>query len=80
MTSDDLKITAAKDTREARDVLVSANARENHPTREKATRGVAPFLAWGDFHARSSSPRSTIPEGKWGTTRGLLSSGVAKAP
>ena len=21
-------------------------------TREKATRGVSPFLAWGDFHAR----------------------------
>ena len=27
-------------------------------------RRVSPFLAWGDFHARS-----TIPEEKWGTTR-----------
>ena len=26
---------------------------ENHPTRDKATCGVSPFLAWGDFHARS---------------------------
>ena len=24
------------------------------------------FLAWGDFHARSRFPRSTIPEEKWG--------------
>ena len=46
------------------------SARENHPTREKATRGgergVSPFLAWGDFHARSRFARSTIPEEKWG--------------
>ena len=34
--------------------------------REKATRRVSPFLAWGDFHTRS-----TIPEEKWGTTRSL---------
>ena len=27
---------------------------------------MSPFLAWGDFHARS-----TIPEEKWGTTRSL---------
>ena len=56
-------------------------ARENHPTREKAKRGgdhmflsprrVSPFLAWGDFHARSRFARSTIPEEKWGTTRSL---------
>ena len=32
-------------------------------------RGVSPFLAWGDFHARSRFARSTIPEEKWGTTR-----------
>ena len=25
-----------------------------------------PFLAWGDFHARSRFARSTIPEDKWG--------------
>ena len=30
-----------------------------------------PFLAWGDFHARSRFARSTIPEEKWGTTRSL---------
>jgi len=35
-------------------------------------RRVSPFLAWGDFHARSRFARSTIPEDKWGTTRGLL--------
>ena len=35
---------------------------------------VSPFLAWGNFHARSRSARSTIPEEKWGTTRSLLSS------
>ena len=29
-------------------------------------RRVSPFLAWGDFHARS-----TIPEEKWGTTLSL---------
>ena len=29
--------------------------------------GVSPFLAWGDFHARSRFARSTIPEEKWGT-------------
>ena len=39
--------------------------------REKATRHVSPFLAWGDFHARSRFARSTIPEKKWGTTRSL---------
>ena len=52
--------------------------------REKATRCVSPFLAWGDFHARSRFDRSTIPrekrpgdevatipEEKWGTTRSL---------
>ena len=44
---------------------------ENHPTREKATRGVSPFLAWGDFHARSRFARSTVPEEKWGTTSSL---------
>ena len=33
---------------------------------EKATRGGEPFLAWGDFHARSRFARSTIPDEKWG--------------
>ena len=37
---------------------------------ERAKR-VSPFLAWGDFHARSRFARSTIPEEKWGTTRSL---------
>ena len=32
---------------------------------------VSPFLVWRDFHARSRFARSTIPEGKWGTTRSL---------
>ena len=27
---------------------------------------MSPFLAWGDFHARSRFARSTIPEEKWG--------------
>ena len=48
------------------------SARENHLTREKATRGVSPFLARGDFHARSRFAHSTIPEEKWGTSRSLL--------
>ena len=39
--------------------------------REKATRSVSPFLAWGDFHARSRFARPTIPEEKWATTRSL---------
>ena len=36
-----------------------------------SSRPVSPFLAWGDFHARSLFARSTIPEEKWGTTRSL---------
>ena len=32
---------------------------------------VFPFLAWGDFHARSRFDRSTIPEKKWGSIRSL---------
>ena len=43
--------------------------------RVKITPRLSPFLAWGDFHARSRFARSTIPEGlpeeKWGTTRSL---------
>ena len=38
-----------------------------------APRRVSPFLAWGDFHARSRFAYSTIPEEKWGTTRSLQS-------
>ena len=53
-------------------VKLNASARENHPTREKATRGVSPCLAWSDFHVRSLFARSTIPEEKWGTSRSLL--------
>ena len=34
-------------------------------------RRVSPFLAWGDFHARSRFVRPTIPEEKWGTTSNL---------
>ena len=29
---------------------------------------MSPFLAWGDFQARSRFTRSTIPEEKWRTT------------
>ena len=32
---------------------------------------MSPFLAWGDFHARSRFAQSTIPEEKWGTTQSL---------
>ena len=48
---------------------------------EKATRGgeralsprrASPFLAWGEFHARSRFARSTIPDEEWGTTRILV--------
>ena len=39
----------------------------------KITPRVSPFLAWGDFHARSRFARSTIPEEKWGTNRSLPS-------
>ena len=39
-------------------------------------RRVPPFLAWGDFHARSRFARSTIPEEKWGTTRSLSTSKI----
>ena len=37
---------------------------------------MSPFLAWGDFHARSRFARPTIPEEKWGTTRSLIEQGV----
>ena len=32
---------------------------------------MSPFLAWGDFHARSPFARSIIPEEKWRTTPSL---------
>ena len=38
----------------------------------KITPRVSPFLAWGDFHARSRFARPTIPEEKWGTIRSLV--------
>ena len=34
-----------------------------------------PFLAWGNFHARSRFAPSTIPEDKWETTRSLTPGG-----
>ena len=37
----------------------------------RRARRVLPFLAWGDFHARSRLAPSTIPEEKWGTTGSL---------
>ena len=42
----------------------------------KITPRVSPFLAWGDFHARSRFACSTILEEKWGTTRSLVSLSV----
>ena len=36
------------------------------PTPKIPAARVSPFLAWGDFHARSRFARSTIPEEKWG--------------
>ena len=35
---------------------------------------MSPFLAWGDFYARSRFAHSTIPEEKWGTTGSLRTS------
>ena len=46
-------------------VSISSNIRVKNRLR------VSPFLAWGDFHARSRLVRSTIPDEKWGTTRSL---------
>ena len=37
-------------------------------------------LAWGDFHAHSRFARSTIPEGKWGTTQSLSNSPLLAIP
>ena len=45
------------------------------PHARKASRRVSPFLAWGDFHARSRFARSTVPDDKWGTTRSLTHTG-----
>ena len=50
----------------------------NITPREKRGHRVSPFLAWVDFHARSRFARSTIPEEKWGTTRSLERSPIAK--
>ena len=48
-----------------------AMEREKWGKAETLSRSVSPFLAWGNFHARSRFARSTIPEEKWGTTRSL---------
>ena len=42
-----------------------------HECKGVSPRRVSPFLACGEFHARSRFARSTIPEEKWGTTRSL---------
>ena len=47
--------------------------KQYHKKKILSPRRVSPFLAWGDFHARSRFARSTIPEEKWGTTRSLVS-------
>ena len=49
--------------------VVKGNRRRLHAG--NSPRCVSPFLAWGDFHARSRFARSTIPKGKWGATRSL---------
>ena len=56
--------------RSLRDDALLAHFRAFLYPREKR-RHVSPFLAWVDFHARSRFARSTIREGKWGTTRSL---------
>ena len=53
-------LTALVNTTRGSRVGPAQSARENHPTR-----GKAPFLAWGDFHARTLFAPSTIPEEKW---------------
>ena len=50
-------------------VFCESNPLLSHPP--LSLRRVSPFLAWGDFHARSRFARSTISEEKWGTTRSL---------
>ena len=50
-------------------VFCESNPLLSHPP--LSPRRVSPFLAWGDFHARSRFARSTISEEKWGTTRSL---------
>ena len=55
--------------------IVEREKRRHAAGREKndlPPRRVWPFLAWGDFHARSRFVRSTLPEEKWGTTLSLL--------
>ena len=49
----------------------SPHARKGDTQRGERKMSVSPFLAWGDFHARSRLARSPIPEEKWGTTRSL---------
>ena len=48
-----------------------AAGREKNEGLFLSPRRVSPFLAWGDFHARSRLARSNMPEEKWGTTRSL---------
>ena len=55
--------------------MSETRARVKITTRERrdavGRKDMSPFLAWGDFHARSRFAHSTIPEDKWGTTRSL---------
>ena len=57
-------------------VLAGYSTTSSHPQGKapwwrgwNSTRRVSPFLALGDFHARSRFARSTIPEEKWRTLR-----------
>ena len=47
-------------------------------TRARVKITLLPLLAWCDFHARSCFALSTISEEKWGTTRSLGNSLVAR--
>ena len=47
-------------------------------TRARVKITLLPLLTWGDFHARSRFAPSTISEEKWGTTRSLGNSLVAR--
>ena len=53
----------------------SQNSQKNRPISRRLRVvthfSASPFLAWGDFQARSRFARSTILEEKWGTTRSL---------
>ena len=60
-----LRDNRASETR-ARVKIIPREKRRHAAGRENliflSPQGVSPFLAWGDFHARSCFARSTMPE------------------